>query len=206
MKVNRLTLITGTLALLLTTYAALNLTAPTTKSSTVSTMMTKLKRAFPRYSQVHYDNAQKLLNYAVTHTTDQNQLAYILATAIGESNLVPVKEKRAKEGTPLWRQQNKYWYTGYMGRGYVQLTWKSNYEKFGRLLGIDLVGNPDLALNPTYAGEIIGRGMVGGLFTGVGLKKYIYAGHVDFYNARRIINGLDRAQTFANYAKSIANA
>ncbi len=36
----------------------------------------------------------------------------------------------------------------YYGHGYVQLTWNKNYEKYGLLLGIDLVGNPSLALDP----------------------------------------------------------
>jgi predicted chitinase len=42
----------------------------------------------------------------------------------------------------------------YRGRGLVQLTGKDNYEKFGRMLGIDLVKNPDLAANPEIAKQI----------------------------------------------------
>ncbi|WP_334177127.1 glycoside hydrolase family 19 protein, partial [Pseudoxanthobacter sp.] len=34
----------------------------------------------------------------------------------------------------------------YAGRGYVQLTWKTNYRHAGERLGIDLVAQPDLAL------------------------------------------------------------
>ncbi len=33
----------------------------------------------------------------------------------------------------------------YRGRGFIQLTGKANYEEYGRLLGIDLVGNPEQA-------------------------------------------------------------
>jgi predicted chitinase len=93
-----------------------------------------------------------------------------------------------------------------MGRGYVQLTWKSNYEKFGDALHINLVGNPDLALNPTYAGQIIDLGMRKGMFTGVSLSHYINGSHQDFYNARRIINGTDKAQEFADRATKIYRA
>ena len=36
----------------------------------------------------------------------------------------------------------------YRGRGYLQLTGKSNYTKFGNALGLDLVGDPDQAADP----------------------------------------------------------
>lgn len=58
---------------------------------------------------------------------------------------------------------------------------------------IDLVGNPDLALNPTYAAEIIALGMKNAMFTGVGLSTYFTASKQDWFNARKIINGTDAA-------------
>lgn len=89
----------------------------------------------------------------------------------------------------------------YRGRGYCQITGHDNYAKFGTLLGVDLIGNPDLATRPEIAGKVIVVGMRDGLFTGHRLGEYFTAGFSDWVNARRIINGLDRAQDIARYAK-----
>lgn len=89
----------------------------------------------------------------------------------------------------------------YRGRGYCQITGHDNYAKFARLLGIDLVGNPDLALRPDIAGKVIVVGMRDGLFTGKALRDYFTGGSSDWVNARKIINGLDRAADIARYGK-----
>ncbi|MCP4487798.1 MAG: hypothetical protein GY820_10845 [Gammaproteobacteria bacterium] len=42
----------------------------------------------------------------------------------------------------------------YKGRGYIQLTGRANYEKAGKALGLDLVGNPALAEDPKVAADV----------------------------------------------------
>lgn len=92
----------------------------------------------------------------------------------------------------------------YHGRGYVQLTWKNNYVKAGKKLGIDLVNNPDLAKNPANAAKILYHGMTEGWFTGLSLANFVPSNRdatkPEFRLARKIINGLDKADQIADKA------
>ena len=94
----------------------------------------------------------------------------------------------------------------YYGRGYCQITWKANYDKFGSLIHVPLVTNPELALNPVYAYDIMSLGMVRGLFTGKKLSDYFNDSLTDYINARRIINGIDKAELISSYAVSFESA
>lgn len=98
----------------------------------------------------------------------------------------------------------------YCGRGYVQLTWRNNYRRAGQRLGVDLEGNPDLAMRPDLAAKIMREGMVGGWFTGKSFGSYLPgsgpATREQFIEARRIINGVDKAKTIAGYALNFQSA
>jgi predicted chitinase len=89
----------------------------------------------------------------------------------------------------------------YYGRGLVQLTWKLNYEKFAKITGLDLAGDPDLALQPVAAVQILFDGMVQGLFTGKKLDDFLASPEPDFLHARRIVNGMDKAAEIAGFAR-----
>jgi predicted chitinase len=135
---------------------------------------------------------------------DKNKLAYILATARHESNFRPIQERRAASSqTELYNLQNRYWASGYFGRGFVQLTWKGNYQKMSRVLNVDFVNQPELAMEPTYAARILVYGMMKGSFTGRSLDAFINEDGQDFYKARQVVNGLDRAGRIVNYANAL---
>lgn len=86
----------------------------------------------------------------------------------------------------------------YRGRGYVQVTGRANYGKAGLALGLDLLRHPDMALHPTVASQILVRGCSEGWFTGKKLGEYLPG---DYRNARRVVNGTDRADLIAGYAR-----
>ena len=90
----------------------------------------------------------------------------------------------------------------FRGRGYVQITGRANYHHIGQLLGMDLISNPDMALDPAIAYKIAAGGMKNGWFTGRRLSQYFADGvQPDYINARRMINVLDHAQDIATIAQ-----
>lgn len=146
-------------------------------------------------------------------------LAYGFATAWHEARLIPCHEKggnaylaKYDTGTLAKALGNTPEADGdgirYAGRGLVQLTGLTNYKTFSKKLGIDLVGNPDLALQPEIAIKILVLGMEQGLFTGKKLSDYIgeMGTTAVFTSARRIINGVDKAVLIAGYADLIQDA
>ena len=158
--------------------------------------------------------------------TDDRWLAYMLATAHHETGrtMQPVRETFAASdaraialldsafehgrlpsvSVPYWRRdaEGKSW----LGRGLVQLTHRTNYEKMTLLTGIDLVSDPGRAMELTIATDILFIGMETGAFTGRRLGQYFCATKEDWTGARRIINGRDRAERVAGYARRYLSA
>jgi len=94
----------------------------------------------------------------------------------------------------------------FKGRGFVQLTGRYNYIKVSNKLGVDLVGEPDKALELPIATKIMFQGMEEGWFTGKRLNNYFNDEKTDYVNVRRIINGLDKASLIAGYARKFYEA
>ncbi len=149
---------------------------------------------------------------------DLRQLAYVLATTKWETahTMQPIDERggdayffrmydRDGERPEVARMLGNV-ASGdgirFHGRGYVQLTGRTNYHKMSKVVGADLVENPDLALEPDVAAVILMEGMERGMFTGVGLARYFNPVACDWVQARRIINGLDCASQIADIARA----
>ena len=145
----------------------------------------------------YYDNNQGLMIIP--------QFGYVLGTVFHETmkKMMPVNEDGKGIGKEYGKLING---KAYYGRGGVQLTWIKNYKSVGISINQDLVNNPELALVPSISVEIAMKGMVLGWFTTKKLSDFITEDKIDFVNARRIINGMDRAVLIAGYAGKFLGA
>jgi putative chitinase len=148
---------------------------------------------------------------------DDRWLAYILATAFHETDqkMQPIHEYGSVKyfderygPPPVGKNPSLAKQLGntqqgdgarFHGRGYVQLTGRTNYADWKKRLGIDLIGNPDLAATANAATKILLEGSILGTFTGKKLSNYFAPGKEDWVGARRIINGTDKANNIAGY-------
>lgn len=128
---------------------------------------------------------------------DLRWLAYMLATVKWETahTMQPIAEYGKGRGHSYGIPDPVTGQT-YYGRGFVQLTWKRNYEVLGKLIGVDLVNQPDLAMGLPAATQILFEGMLRadssvGDFTGMALEDCFDATREDWIKARKIINGTD---------------
>jgi putative chitinase len=163
------------------------------------------------------EGLEALLDEWETHheSRDDRWLAYILATVHYETDrsFKPMSEggararhlaqnERATDGRgedaedavdeEEWRR--------YFGRGFVLLTYKSNYDWVGSKIGVDLLNDPDRALDLRVASRVMIAGMRHGWFTGRKLSDYLNGQKEDWVGARQVVNGTSKANLVAGYA------
>lgn len=139
--------------------------------------------------QAQADGIEKILDeWARRDLMDQRWLAYMLATVFHETGqtMQPIRER----GTEAYLRSKPYY--PWVGEGLVQVTWEANHRKFRATAPGQLLQWPQ-CLVPLF------DGMIDGMFTGKKLADYFNATRSDPYQARRIINGLDKATLIAGY-------
>ena len=153
-----------------------------------------------------------------TTDTDRRMLSYCLGTFKWETahTFEPIDErggdnyfnKRYGPGTKVGKMLgNTQAGDGalFHGRGYVQLTGRTNYTKAKKLTGVDLLSQPERANERDLAYQIAIQGMLDGWFTGRKLSQYFkHDGTANYEDARAIINGTDQATRIADISRRFA--
>lgn len=188
-----------------------------------------LRAKFGKLSQTQVD----AINFIVDAMDKDKSItypqgAYILATTWHETatTMLPIAEYGKGKGRPYgtWQRNSKgelYAYKNgnrntvylqseyphlYYGRGETQNTWFDNYEKLSKVFSVDFLKNPDLLLTQEWSTPVTIYSMKNGLYTGRRLSDYIHQSKKDYVNARRIINGTDKANLIAGYADTFEKA
>ena len=167
---------------------------------------TLYKGSLPDWQKTPID---RIINEGMRRERLLEECAYVLGTAHHETGRFKYMEEigrgRGKDyGESITLIRGKA--TTYHGRGFVQLTWLQNYARMGQKLGLPLVEQPELAKDPEIAAKILWEGMIAGDFTGKNLADYIKAGDPDYISARRIVNGTDKDDLIAGYAREFEAA
>jgi predicted chitinase len=103
----------------------------------IRTVFTRLKK----YSD------EELQAKAVKNPEGMAELVYGMNDKIGQS----MGNKEPGDG---WK---------YRGRGFIQITGKNNYARYGKMIGVDLIGNPDQANDPSIAAKLAAAFVMTGL-------------------------------------------
>ncbi|MER9870816.1 hypothetical protein NKJ35_27185 [Mesorhizobium sp. M0136] len=144
------------------------------------------------FGTAHHETGRTMQPLRETFASTDAQAIKILDKAFATGKLPWVKER-------YWQldPQGISW----LGRGFVQLTHKANYLKMAALTDPNLATNPSLAMNTATAADIMFKGMDKGSFTGAKLGDFFSGAKEKWREARRIINGLERADLVAAYGK-----
>lgn len=166
---------------------------------TKALMINKLAEEASKNSSSSYPEVKENIA-GIVESLDKKQIgtprviAYAVATAERETGntFKPIEEYDGPQ------QAITLGYSGgerFYGRGYIQITHDYNYEKYGQEIGMgeQLIQNPDLALQPKIASDILAE-----FFKDNGVAE---KAEQDFVAAREPINGTDHADTIAYEAE-----
>lgn len=172
-----------------------------------------IRLSFGKLSSKQVEGFEAIFNeFERQKLTDFRFLAYILATIWHEVNktMQPIEEygkgKGKKYGQRVWYNGKRYTDIQHIfyGRGHVQNTWRDIYEKLtiaAKKQGYnwDFVNHPELLLEMEPSIWATFYAMQSGLYTGKNLNDFFNHKINDPVNARRIINGTDKAILIARY-------
>lgn len=141
--------------------------------------------------------------------TESTQIAAIATVAVESPTFLPMTEKYNGDPAVYFAR-----YDGrlgndepgdgqrFCGRGFIQITGRANYAKYGQILGVDLVNDPTLALHPDIAAKILANYFHDH-------KIDAYAADGDWVKVRKLVNGgtngLDLFLTCVNALKGSSN-
>lgn len=178
------------------------------------------------FSQDQVDGIDAILDYIdhlVWHPSSADTKffdywnAYLLGTTFHETarTMQPIEEygkgSGRKYGTPDAQTGQTYY-----GRGFVQLTWRENYARSDARISeetwipdqsrfpggkVNQEWHAEQALDLHVASVNLFNGCHEGWYTGHKLWDHLTNTKKDYYNARRIVNGTDRAADIAGYAE-----
>ena len=124
------------------------------------------------------------------------EIAAAATVMVETGTFAPILEKMAGPHQPeLYKRQMEYF--PYIGRGFVQLTWKKNYAMFGPFVGVDLVRYPYKALEASTAAMILAE-YFRQMRVADAAKEY------DWKRVRRLVNGgYHQLDLFIEYAHAL---
>ena len=150
-------------------------------------------------------SARAIIQAAQDRQLTKAQIAYILATAEHESDSFNTLEEYSDGNQYDGRASLGNTHPGdgvrFKGRGYVQLTGRLNYTRYSQITGLDLIKLPIILMNRAALSVfVIVDGMMLGVYTRRRLDEFVNNQKQDFFNARQVVNGHDRADKIAAQA------
>lgn len=148
-------------------------------------------------------NGKQFLQMALADSriVDVGTISYMFGTIYAETEIKNFSPATTEKIGSV-NKKKTYIKEGFYGRGWIQLTYKDKYKLASRVIGKDLIKNPDLALSPENAYEILFRGMTDGWIevyrtsvngavtreVPIKLSDFVSEKEVDFDLARAVIN------------------